>query len=119
MTWWIASLVSLFLTEIILLLGLFNRNYKDNLLQCAGMITLVWACATRLWDVWQYEIVDPRSSWFHIGIALFALGTVVKVAFTQGREHRWKMVVSIDSAFQRMRDSRIGALDSKPHHHHG
>ena len=117
-TWALLSLVSLSATLFLSVLGLYHRAYKDNLLQCIGMIGLAVFSLSRINAIWHEGYVgDPSVGLLHASMAVYAIGTALKVVVHYGREQGWQIVAKADQALETRRSTASGAFDSKPHHH--
>lgn len=76
---WMLSFASLFVTGVLCIVGTFSRHYNDTGLQRIGMFGLSvgsfgWAQA-----VWHQYDVSIGGWWVHVSMAVYAIGTALKV----------------------------------------
>jgi len=109
------SIISLAIVVAICALGLYHRAFNDNLLQCLGMSGLVLFCISRIRWIWAFGVDDPSWTGLHASIALYAIGTLVKVTISHGRAQGWSFIAKFDEKLQ-ARKTGAGDFDSKPHH---
>lgn len=76
----------LIVTTLLCLVGLVSTTYRENLLQCAGMVLVMIGCASRVPALWLREYVEPDSFMVHAGVGLFAIGVFVRVLLRQRAE---------------------------------
>lgn len=110
---WTISFLALTITAIICAVGLFHPSFNDNLFQCLGMIVLVIACLGRAESIWVAETTNPSWMLVHVGTALYALGTFIKVLIIHGKEKKWPLFTKWEQ-FVMFKKSESGAFDSKP-----
>lgn len=113
---WIVSVISLSIVAALCLIGVFHRAFRDNILQCIGMSGLCIACFGRIGAVWTTEFTAPSWMLVHLFMAIYAVGTALKVVLINGREAGWSWLVDYDK-WLTWRKSERGDFDSKPHHH--
>jgi hypothetical protein len=114
---WIVSIVALCFVVALCALGIWHQAFKDNVLQCIGMCVLVVACAGRIWWLYTHQFVDPSWMLVHVGMAIYALGTFLKVLIRHGRDRGWSSISGFDRALHN-RKTGSGDFDDSPHHHH-
>lgn len=114
-----ASLSVLSLSTIIALciIGLIHKGYKDNLLQCIGIGGAFLFGISQVNAIWHSGVVDdPSVALLYLSVALFGIGTAIKVTIHHGRESGWEFIIMIDKAIAE-RKTAAGEFDSKPHQH--
>lgn len=114
---WIISIIALSLVITLCLLGIWHQAFKDNLLQCLGMGWLVIACIGRVHWLWLAERVEPSWMLVHVGMAIYALGTALKVVMHHGRDNGWRLIARLDRWIM-VRTTAADQFDDRPHHHH-
>ena len=113
---WSISIVSLCVVVAICALGLYHSAFKDNVLQCLGMSVIVLFCLGLINRIWEDAYADPSWAGALAGMALYAVGTLVKVTIHHGRERGWSLITDFDRRLLERRTA-AGAFDSRPHHH--
>jgi hypothetical protein len=112
---WIISLISLVIIVIVCTFGVFSEWFKDNVLQCFGLGAIVVAASGRIWQLWISDVTDGLF-FLYLGIAIYAIGTALKVVVHLGRERGWRMVMDFDRRLF-ARKTGSGDFDDRPHHH--
>lgn len=114
---WILSVCALSLVFVLCVLGIWHQSFRENLLQFIGMSWLMVACAGRIAWLWEAERVEPSWMLVHVGMAIYAAGTALKVVIHHGRACGWSSVLNFDRWLTH-RKTLPGVFDDKPHHHH-
>lgn len=85
---WLLSCFCLVLTAAICIVGVFSSHFDDTLLQRLGMAILCFFCAGRAGTIWMARDVNPDWFGVHLGMAVFAVGTALKIYALCAKERR-------------------------------
>ena len=75
---WFISFCCLVFVAVMCVVGTLSKTYDDNLLQRVGMALICLGVLSRANEIWYFRAVPPELLVTHIGLALFAAGTMFK-----------------------------------------